>query len=75
MSLLPICSKIFEKVISNSLFKYLEENKLLNCNQSGFRAGDSCAHEFLSITHEIYKSLDTSPSIEVRGVFWTFVSL
>ena len=32
VSLLPICSKIFEEIIFNSLFKYLEDNKLLNCN-------------------------------------------
>ena len=70
MSLLPICSKIFEKIIFNSLSEYLEDNKLLNCNQSGSRSGDSCLHQLLSITHEIYKSFDTSPSLEVRGVFF-----
>ena len=69
VSLLPICSKIFEKIIFNSLFEYLEDNKLLNCNQSGFRSGDSCVHQLLSIIHEIYKSFDTNPSPEVRGVF------
>ena len=73
VSLLPICSKIFEKIIFNSLFEYLEDNKLLNCNQSGFRSGDSCVHQLLSITHEIYKSFNTNPSIEVRGVFWTYL--
>ena len=69
VSLLPICSKIFEKIIVNSLFEYLEDNKLLNCNQSGFRSCDSCVHQLLSITHEIYKSFDANPSLEVRGVF------
>ena len=69
MSLLPICSKIFEKIIFSSLFKYLEDNKLLNCNQSGFRSSVSCVHQLLSITHELYKSFDANPSFEVRGVF------
>ena len=32
MLLIPICSKIFEKIIFSSLLKYLEDNKLLNCN-------------------------------------------
>ena len=73
VSLLPICNKNFEKIIFNSLFEYLEDNKLLNCNQSGFRSGDSCVHQLLSITHEIYKSFDTNPSIEARGVFWTYL--
>ena len=61
--------KIFEKIIFNSLFKYLEDNSLLNGNQSGFRPGDFCVHQLLSITHEIYKAFDTNPSLEVRGVF------
>ena len=45
VSLLPICSKIFEKVIFNLLFKYLDDNNLLNSNRSGFRPGDSCVHQ------------------------------
>ena len=69
VSLLPVCSKIFEKVIFNSLFKYLEDNNLLNSNQSGFRPGVSCVHQLLSVTHEIYKTFDANPSLEVRGVF------
>ena len=69
VSLLPICSKIFEKVIFNSLFKYLDDNNLLNSNQSGFRSGDSCIHQLLSVTHKIYKALDANPSLDVRRVF------
>ena len=66
---MPVCSKIFEKIIFNSLFKYLEDNNLLNGNQSGFRPGDYCVHQLLSITHEIYKAFDANPSLEARGVF------
>ena len=69
VSLLPICSKISEKVIFNSLFKYLDDSNLLTSNQSGFRTGDSCAHQLLSITYEIYKAFDASPWLDVRGVF------
>ena len=69
VSLLPICGKIFEKIIFNSLFKYLENNNLLNPHQSGFRPGDSCVHQLLSITYDIYKSFDANPSLEVRGIF------
>ena len=36
-------------------------------NQSGFKPGDSCTNQLLSITHEIYKSFDNG--FEVRGVF------
>ena len=40
LSLIPICGKIFEKLIFNSLFKYLEHNIHLNSHQSGFHGGD-----------------------------------
>ena len=65
---MPVCGKIFEKITFNSLFKYLEDNNLLNGNQSGFRPGDSCVHQLLSITHEIYEEFDANPSLEARGV-------
>ena len=38
-------------------------------NQSGFRSGDSCVSQLISITHEIYKKFDGNPSLETRGVF------
>ena len=53
VSLLPICSEIFEKKVFNYVFKYIGDNRLLNYNHSGFRSGNSCVHQFLSITHEI----------------------
>ena len=67
---MSICSNIFEKVMFNSLLKYLDDNNLLNSNQSGFWPGDSCVHQLLSITHEIYKAFDENPSLNVRGVFF-----
>ena len=58
--MLPICGKVFERIIFNSLFNYFIENNLLSPHQSGF---------ILSITHEIYNAFDCNPSLEVRGVF------
>ena len=67
VSLLPICGKIFERLIFNEMFRFLIENNLISSNQSGFKPGDSCINQLLSITHEIYKSFDDG--FEVRGVF------
>ena len=64
VSLLPIGSKIFETDIFNSLFKYLENNKVLTSNQSGFRPGYSCVHQLFS------KSFEANLSLQVRGVFF-----
>ena len=69
ISLLPIFSKIFEKIIFDAIFNYMNTNNFLNSNQSGFRPGDSCVHQLISIVHDIHKSFDASPSQEVRGLF------
>ena len=53
ISLLPIFGKIFEKVIYNNLFTYLQENKFLSENQSGFCRNDSCISQLIVITHDI----------------------
>ena len=64
VTLLPICGKF------NSLFKYLGNNNLLNLHQSGlFRPDNSCVHQLLSITIDIYKSFDPNPSLQVRSIF------
>ena len=69
ISLLPILGKVFEKLIYNSLYEYLINNQLLSEKQSGFRKGDSCVSQLISITHNIYRAFDCNPSLETRGVF------
>ena len=49
------------------MFKYFLDNNLLSPKQSGFRPGDSCINQLLSITHDIFNSFDNS--LEVRGIF------
>ena len=67
VSLLPICGKIFEKLIFNEMFEFFIENEHISSNQSGFKPGDSCINQPLAITHEIYRSFNDG--FEVRGVF------
>ena len=67
VSLLPICGKIFERLIFNEMFIYFFANKLISKNQSGFQPGDSCISQLLSITHEIFTSFDNG--LEVRSDF------
>ena len=67
VSVLPICDKIFERLIYNEVYPYLIDNNLVSSHQSGFKGGDSCINQLLSITHEIYKSFDEG--FEVHGVF------
>ena len=69
ISLLPIFSKIFERLTYNSLYNYFVQNKLFTECQSGVMPSDSCASQLLSIIHKIYRSFDYNPSVDIRGVF------
>ena len=68
VSLLPICGKMFKKLLFNLIFKFLDNN-LLCSNQSDSRPSDSCEYQILSIVHGIHASFDCCPSLEVTGVF------
>ena len=67
VSLLPICSKMFERHLYSEMFGFFLDKGLISANQSGFKAEDPCINQLLSITHNIYKSFDDG--YEVRGVF------
>ena len=61
VSLLPVYGKVFRHVFSSS------ENVLIWLKQSGFRPGDSCSNQLLSIADEILLAFDDGH--EVRGFF------
>ena len=69
ISLLSIFSKVFERLVFNTLFNFFLKNKLFTSCQSGFIPGDSCVSKLSSITHEIYKSIDCHPLNDMRGAF------
>ena len=69
VSLLPVCGKIFERLIFNSLYQFLEERNLLSIHQYGFRCNDSCINQLLFIVHTLYKAFDAYPTLDARGVF------
>ena len=49
------------------MFTFFIENKIISSNQSGFKQGDSCINQLLSITHEIFEYFDVG--LEVGSVF------
>ena len=57
ISLLPICGKIFEKIVFDQVYTFLNVNNL-SINQSGFRPGYSTIYQFLSITSSIYQNFE-----------------
>jgi len=67
ISLLCICSKIFEKIVFDGMYKFFVENNLLSPNQSGFRPGDSTINQLLAITTEIHNAFENRQ--ETRAAF------
>ena len=67
VSLLPIYGKILERLMFNEMFEFFIENRLISSSKPGFKTGDSCVNQLLSITNEIYSSFDKG--LEVRSVF------
>ena len=69
ISLLPICGKLFEKMIFTSLYSYLNNNSLITQNQSGFRPSDSTTNQLLFLVNKIHEAFENPNSLEVRAVF------
>ena len=69
MSLLLISSKIFEKLIFHSIYDFIEKNNLFHNNQSGLRPNDSCMHQLIAITPNIFSAFDAHPFIRSLWCF------
>ena len=58
ISVLPIVSKLFEKIINQQLYDYLDKNKLLNIYQSDFRSLHSTMTALLETTNNWSINID-----------------
>ena len=58
ISLLPILSKVLEKIVANQLMSFLEENKLLSESQHGFRKNLSTETALMKVNEAIYNNID-----------------
>ena len=59
ISILPVISKIFEKIIYNQLDKFLEKNNVLFKHQYGFRKSHSTTQAILNNLKYLYNNLDS----------------
>ena len=69
VSLLPICRKLFVKLMFNSVFSFTDTRNMLSVHQSGFCPSEASMHQIILIVHDIYNAFDANPVLEVRGVF------
>ena len=58
ISVLPLVSKVFEKIIYHQLYDYFQENRLLNTYQSGFRSMPSTTTALLETTNNWSINID-----------------
>ena len=58
ISLLPICSKLCEKLILKQFMTYLDDNEKLSCYQNGSRPRYSTETAMLRVTNNIAASID-----------------
>ena len=63
ISLLPVFSKIFEKLVHTRLYKYLLKYNILAPCQYGFKKNTSTTDALCEITGKILKSLDDNESV------------
>ena len=70
--------KILEELLFTSVMNFLDENYLLNSNESVLiespndwchSTNDSYESQLLSVVHDIYSLFDCYPLLEVRGMF------
>ena len=58
ISLLPIFSKLYEKVMHKRLYAFITSNNIIHPLQFGFQENDSVHHALISITEAIRSTLD-----------------
>ena len=60
ISLLSVFSKIFEKLMHQRIYKFLETHNILYPSQFGFHIKHSTSHALINITEEIKHSIDNN---------------
>ena len=70
VSLLPVCGKISERLIFNSMYQFLEEHNLLSIHQSGFRSNDSVSTRFYLLSIPCTKLLMLTLLLMQEVFFW-----
>lgn len=58
VSILPLLSKVFEKIAYRQLYNYLQVKSVLTDQQFGFREGRTTVNAILSLLRYVYEELD-----------------
>ncbi|XP_060530471.1 uncharacterized protein LOC132704477 [Cylas formicarius] len=58
ISILPVLSKVLERIMNDQMVNFLNSNHILPEKQSGFRPNHSCECAMLDITDDIFRATD-----------------
>ena len=67
VSVLPVFSKIFERLIYKAMFNHFLDNNLISCKQFSFNFCYPCINQLIEITHNILKGFHDG--LEISGIF------
>jgi hypothetical protein len=56
ISILPVVSRVFERLLSVQLSNYIESNQLFSPYQHGFRTARSCQSALISLKNRLFKN-------------------
>ncbi len=65
VSLLSCLGKVFERVVYNKLYDYLDQNKLLTERNSGFKKSDGTVNQLVHMLNYIYSEIDKRRDVAV----------
>ena len=65
ISILPIVSKIFERIVFKHVYNYLHENNLISRHQSGFQPNESTINQLAYMYHEFSNALDKKKDVRI----------
>ena len=74
ISILPVISKILEKVVHKHLYTFLEKNKVLYASQCGFRKNRSTVYDITELVCHITNAIENKQntiSVGEGPVYWT----
>ena len=62
-SVLPIFSKVLERIMYNIIYQYFKENDIFFSEQFGFQVNNSTHHTILNLTDDILISFEKDQSL------------
>jgi hypothetical protein len=63
ISLLPLFSKIYEKVVRRQLFNFLTKFNILHPDQYGFQPNKSTSHAIIDYLQQLYSNIDSGDPV------------